>query len=389
MKTTNSMHRINMTVFTSARRNNYVMRWTDPDTSKKQEKSTCTDEWREAMLIAAELADKVLAGATKVSAGDPLWTDFCDEYQTHVNSRRTGGAELNWQTTRRLVEDRSPRQETGISAPRRLSDLTSIWILRWQTRLRELGLSDNSVATYSARLKAALRWAVEYGMLIAAPRIAVDFVNQPRSRAITLEEFERIREAAKLVRPLDWQQWDRFLRGQWHCGFRLAEIAQLSWDATAPIHIDCREKFPIVVMAAAANKKRKPRQRAITPEFWAVCAETPPEARAGLVFPIIVLNGPFAGRQMVTSSIGHLLAGFGEKAGIVTNPETGKFATSHDTRRGFAMHMDSRGLSEIELQKWMDHASSKTTSTFYHTANAQQLAAKVWKDDASEIEVTF
>jgi integrase len=373
MRTTEAMRVCRMTVFKPNRRRHYLMRWLDKETGGWRERTTGTVYQREAIQVAGELARKIVDG---IAIDNPLWTDFCDSYETHVESRRTGRATEPWITTRRWINDRAA--ETKIPKPLYVADVTSVWVLRWQTRLRELGLSENTVASYSARLKIALRWAAEHGMIEKAPRIAVEPIAAPRSRAITLEEFERIQVALKTLRPDDWRQWDRLLRGQWHCGFRISEIVRLSWDDSDPIHIDNRGKFPFVVMAARANKKRKPRLRAITPEFWDVCCETPEHDRRGRVFPILNSLGPLCGQLMSQGRIERQISCFGARAGVVTNTETGKTATSHDTRRGFAVQMDGRGLTLAELQRWMDHADIRTTLTYYRTAEADELAAKLW-----------
>ena len=68
----------------------------------------------------------------------------------------------------------------------------------------------------------------------------------------------------------------------------------------------------------------------------------------------------------------------GKRAGVVTNPDKGKTATSHDIgKRSFLPKIDSR-LTMPEAHKAMGHAKFDTTATFYDTRDAQQLAAKLW-----------
>ena len=382
-----SMQAVKMTVFRPKRRKNYVMRWTDPKTGRRCEETTETHVKRNAYQIAAAKADKVLEDA---AVDDLEWDEFCDLYEKHVIGRRPGRSQEPWQATRRWID--------RLCKPRRLSQVTTVWVTRWQQHLREadirrpkkqpkrkpktpqpplppLHMSENTVASYSARLKAALNWAVKQGYIRSVPTVLVQTEDTPRSRAIVGEEFDRILAAVPKVRPDDTQYWDRFLRGQWHCGFRISEIACLSWDESAPIHIDARGRFPFVAVAAKSNKKRKVRLRAITPEFWAVCQETPPDRRKGLVFPIP--NG--LGGNLSLKRVVKIIAAIGRRAGVVTNPETGKLATSHDTRRGFAVQMDEKGLTLAELQKWMDHADIRTTLTYYRTVEVDRLAAKLWE----------
>jgi integrase len=369
MERLDAMRRIRMTVFKPARRPFYSMRWVDPITGRKREETTRCKSRRSALDVAAEKAAEVLSTGPR----DLWWDDFCELYESQKESRRTGRAKEPWITTKHWIKRFKP--------PRMLSEITSSWVSSWQDRLRNPGklekrkaLSENTVASYSARLRGALRWAKSQGYIDQVPAIAVNVTEAPRSRAITGEEFERILAIVPKVRPADWKQWDRFLRGQWQCGFRISELIRLSWEESAPIHVESGGHFPYVVLAAGSNKKRKQRLRAVTPEFWEVCCETPERCRRGLVFPILRSDG----RQLSAKRICKIIGKFGRKAGVITNTETGKTATSHDTRRGFACQMDGRGLTLSELQRWMDHADIRTTLTYYRTVEAEQLAAKIW-----------
>jgi len=345
-----------MTVFRPARRTHYVLRWTDPATGRRHEKSTKTHRKTEAYQQALVLAGRLASGHR---TGKTWWIDFCGEYERLVEAKRTGRAREPWITTRGWID--------RIGAPRYLEDVTTAWATRWQEALRQAGLSVNTVAGYSARLKAALRWAADQELIPRAPRIKITTEETPRSRGITPEEFERILAVVPDRRPGDTAAWQRLLRGQWESGFRIGELVALSWDLDAPVHLDATGCYPVAMVAARSTKSRHRTARPITPEFWAVCCETPPEARRGPVFPVgLGLNW-----------IGKMLTAFGRLAGVVTNPETGKHATSHDTRRAFTGRMDSK-LTMPELQKWMGHADIRTTLAYYHTADAQTLAEKLW-----------
>ena len=74
---------------------------------------------------------------------------------------------------------------------------------------------------------------------------------------------------------------------------------------------------------------------------------------------------------------------------MITNTETGKAATSHDTRRGFAIHMHNRGSTLTKLQAWMDHADIRTTLAFCRTTEPEELAANDWQRSGAEASVTL
>jgi integrase len=224
-------------------------------------------------------------------------------------------------------------------------------------------------------LRAMLRWAAEQELIARAPIVRVRTEETPRSRGITLEEFERILLAVPKIRPDDAPRWDRLLRGQWHCGFRISEVVELSWDADAPIHLERLGRFPVVSLASRSHKSRKRKIRPISPEFWAVCCETPEAERRGLVFPIPTRRGT----NMTLKTIVRTISAIGTKAGVITNPETGKLATSHDTRRAFIGSLcDKLGLADA--QKWTGPGDIRTILAYYHTRTAEELAAKLWPE---------
>jgi integrase len=362
MPVSDAMRRIRMSVFKPARSPFYKAKWIVPATGFWTERSTKKRNRRDAYSVASEWAEEIIGGRRLDAMS---WGEFCDLYKELVNDRREGRAGEPWRSTKAKI--------TEYGEPRFLNDVTTLWVTKWQEWMRSKELATNTIASHSARLKAALNWAVRQELIPKAPQIRVQVEDAPRSRAITLEEFERILEAVPKIRNQDAAAWNRLLRGQWHCGFRISEVVRLSWDLDAPIHIDDSGRYPVVCLAAKANKARKWRIRPISPEFWAVCSETPKTERHGYVFPLKGRRG-----QMSIKAVIRTISEFGEKAGVITNPETKKLATSHDTRRGFAVQMDTRGLTLAELQKWMDHSSIKTTLTYYRTAEANDLAEKVW-----------
>ncbi|MFZ5831400.1 MAG: tyrosine-type recombinase/integrase, partial [Planctomycetota bacterium] len=219
-----------------------------------------------------------------------------------------------------------------------------------------------------------LRWAVELELLERAPVVKVTIEDRPRSRAMTLEEFERMLRVAEQIEG-EGPQLHRLLRGLWHSGLRIGEIAALSWNADASIRLEDSGKYPVVSMDAAANKSRRNRVRPILPEFWAICCESP--IRKGLVFPVFDASG----QRLGSGRLSELIARVGKAACVITNWQRGKSASAHDIRRAFAVRMDGR-LTLAELQKWMGHSDVSTTLTYYHTADAEALASKLWRAGA-------
>jgi len=362
MNSEDAMAACKMTAFRPRRRKNYVIRWTDPRTHERHERTAGTPVQRKALQLAADMARDIVQDDYRDAFP---WDKFCGRYEQEHLSRLSPKSMESWRTTMYWLSQ--------ISRPAIIQEIDAAFVQRWQNQLRQRVPSEASVAAYSARLKAALNWAVEVGILGQAPKIRASVVDEPRSRAITLEEYERMVMAAEKVRPGDYTAWQRFLAGLWHSGFRLNELRSLSWDAAAPITIDVSGHFPVVRFTAKSHKKRREYLQPVTQEFWDLCCETPQDGRSGPIF--LVPNG--RGGQLSLKRLGRIISTIGDRAGVITNRDTGKRASAHDFRRAFATRME-RVLSPGELQKWMRHADISTTMTYYHHADAQQLAAKVW-----------
>ncbi|KKL63161.1 hypothetical protein LCGC14_2177880, partial [marine sediment metagenome] len=315
---------------------------------------------RAADRFAADLAVEESEGRT----GELRWADFCEAYES---SRR------RWSEKSRESWGIVKKWLGRLGCPATLQGFDSGFCARWQAKLTAKGLSEASVATYGARLKASLNWASEQEMIDRAPRIHVKAYEEPRSREVRLEEFERMLLLLPKVRPRDHPIWDRLLRGFWYSDFRLNELRRLSWNSLAPLWLHVPGDYPMVRIARRGQKSRKSQLQPIVPEFWAVCCETPEDLRRGRVFELP--NGK--GGQLAYRTVQGVIAKIGKRAGIITNSETGKFATVHDLRRGFGTRM-AQYLTLPELAKWMRHKHPKTTTTFYHQADAEQLASKVW-----------
>ena len=352
-----------MTIFRPGRRRNYIARWTDPETQKRQERSLQTHVKREAYQRAGELAQKVVDGIT---LDDPAWLEFCELYEAGHMRQQSEAHQEKWDVVKWRVE--------RIMSSPVLSRITGPRIVVWQQKLRATGITVNTLASYSTYFRAALNWARKHDFLTRTPHIAIKREMKPRSRGITTEEFERILSAVPKVRKNDTHYWDRFLRGLSFVNLRVGELARLSWDVDAPIQIEHVGGYPMIRLAPQAHKSRTNRLQVIQPAFWEVCRETPESERTRLVFPIP--NG--RGGNTTRKRIIRIISDIGKKAGVVTNVDTRKTATSHDIgKKTFVRQIDTH-LTPIEVHKTMGHAHFDTTMQFYETREASVIAAKLW-----------
>jgi len=227
--------------------------------------------------------------------------------------------------------------------------------------------------------------------------VRVNAQEEPRSRAITTEEYERILTKVKQVRPHDHAAWERFLSGLWESGFRLGELMRLSWDADAPITFDHAGQYPKIRFGHRSHKSKKARCLPITRRFWELCCQTPVAERSGPVFLIPNRHGD----QLSIKRVARIIGKMGRQAGVVVDRrhrlvrerieidgrktdqfrlverDVVKYASAHDFRRGFLTRME-RLLSRGELHKWSGHSKLSTVMNYYYHVDLDELSAKVW-----------
>jgi hypothetical protein len=96
-------------------------------------------------------------GSWKPTYNPGSWTDFRERYESEYVS---GLADRTAETICSIfgIVER-------ITNPQKLTDMTASRISAFQAKLREECKSEATIGAYSRHLKAALRWAVEVGML--------------------------------------------------------------------------------------------------------------------------------------------------------------------------------------------------------------------------------
>jgi integrase len=354
-------------IFKKGKRN-LALRWNDPRTRKTVEKSSGTSDRREAERIAALLEQDLQDGFrfNKLS-----WDDFCLRYEKEklvTLSEKSQGA---WVTASNWLEKLMP--------PRYVQDIDASYISLFTAKLREHVANEVSVASYLRVIRAALNWAERMEIIWSAPYIempkrAKGRSSRARSRPIVLEELERILEATKKVRPKDYPQWQRYIRGLYESGLRIGEFHNLSWTPGAPMWMDTTFELPFIQILAEGEKAHQDRFQPVTPQFWELCCETPEEDRRGPVFPLRKPGGGLFG----CSRACHVIINIGRSSNVVTDPATGKTATSHDIGRRALTSRLGAILSQAELATWMRHESVDTTMGYYYRAEAMALARKVW-----------
>lgn len=243
------------------------------------------------------------------------------------------------------------------------------------------GVADSTLKGYLATLRAALSWAKSAGYLDEIPKMP----KLPRAakakakgRPLTDKEFVALlRSVRGIVGRAAARSWRRLLIGMWLSGLRLAEALELSWDDQTRIWLDTTSgPFPLLGIAAEAEKGFQNRLMPITPDFGRWILKTPAERRTGPVFPLVkarykdVMNSDHASK--VITKIG--------RASGVKVSASGKFASAHDLRRTFGLRWSQKRYP-AELQQMMRHENIQTTMAYYAVSSATDLAARLWASE--------
>lgn len=361
----------------------WVMRYLDPTTNRHVQKSARTSNKKEAQKLAAQWEADLKEGRY-AAPSKTTWEQFRKRYTEEKLCELAEGTGVKVDGVFNQIEE--------IVNPEKLRDLTPDRISFFARKLREMGRSENTIASTLATLRAALNWAADVaGMLTKAPKIPrpqrATKSDVMRGRPITLEEAERMLEkvpavlqgkqpnppAAEVV-----ESWRFLLQGLWWSGLRLGEAMILQWgdELGADFAVDVSGEFPMFRIKAEGEKGNKDRILAAAPEFGEMLETVPADARAGFVFNPIDAKGKRATQDVVCRTI----TAIGKAAKVVVDRkkksdgrEVVKFGSAHDYRRSFGERW-SRIVMPPILMELMRHESIETTLKFYVRRDAESTA---------------
>ena len=376
------MHDIKVHVVDYGRKCLY-MRYTDPITGKQKARSTGVPRTRQpkadmtaAVRVAAKWEHDLREGRFKTPS-KITWIEFRHRYEDEVLPGLAKNTGSKASATFNAVE--------RILSPEKLASLTAGRISHFQSRLRDDGLAESSIASHLRHLKAAVRWANRVGLLTEVPKIDMPRrakgSRKMKGRPITGEEFDRLLEKVpEVVGEAAAESWRHYLRGLWWSGLRLRESLELWWDRDDKLRVDLTGKYAMLHIPAELEKGHQDRLLPIAPEFAEFLMATPEDERHGPVFAPRPIR-PERSRRLGARQVGAIVSKIGRAAGVKvhTDLSTGKVkhATAHDLRRSFGERWATRVMPQT-LMELMRHESIETTLKYYVGRNAATTAAVLY-----------
>lgn len=345
----------------------FEAQWRDPVTGRLRTESTGFERRRDAERRAGQIEREVNAGTYRREKLT-LWAAVADRYEAEVMTARAEKTGHKWLATRRAVEARI--------GPKALGAVDGSAISEMQSTMRRDGLSEATIKSHMATLRAFLRWSTNMGFLPAAPHIEMPKrTAKMKGRPITAEEFERmLGSVAAVVGERDAPGWKTLLKGLWVSGLRLGEALRLTWHE-GPLAVSMVTDKPRLIIQPLQDKSTKARLLPLAPEFWEFLRAIDPAHRRGNVFTVGKGRNPDIRRIDVVSKT---ICEIGKKAcvKVLEDGDRIKWASAHDLRRAFGQRWAARLLPQ-QLQELMRHESIHTTMTFYAGRNADAVEAAV------------
>lgn len=344
------------------------LRYTDPVTGKRFERSSGTMNMKLAQRAAGELqAELNASGLTRklVMSWGEFREDFFENYVDHLSDGYGGNVAGTF------------NQVEATMKPDKLSRVTAAWLKRFKTLMVKAGKPEATIHKYLQHLKTALKWAVDQEYIKEVPKFpsqkrkAASKKKHMKGRPVTTEEFERMLAACK------YPSVQHLMKGLWLSGLRLGEALSLTWDQWGDgirIEIDGDDVF--LLIDAEDQKNRETELYPVVDEFSQFLLQTPPEARQGYVF-----NPQRSGNKAShrVDTVSDWIVDVGVKANVKVDMRkhrrTGEmvpsFASAHDLRRAFGQRW-AQIVPPMILRDLMRHSSVETTEKYYVGVNAKK-----------------
>jgi len=286
-----------------------------------------------------------------------LIESYLAELAMRAAPRSIKNAEIHF---RRLQEDLRLKVVRDISRPA---------LLRWRQQKSKEGLSNSTINAGIDYLQAALRHAIQHGILAVNPiqglaKLSTAAPHRRRiARALTEWEAHKLVQAAgERDRERGGYPFDPMLRAQIVGGARYGELTRATWGDLDPERGSLR-------LRAETTKSRKQRLVALDAATFEAILALPAAYRAihGVgprpSTPIFLQR---SGEPWPANTKRYLyeLHGLLEIAGIEKIDATGRRVHCHALRRTAATRLYRAGANPLAIQRILGHADARTTTGY-------------------------
>ena len=340
------------------------------EAGRQVERKGCSDKRAtETMAAAAEAeAAKIRQGfITKAEAGAK--TAAAKPIQEHLDAfhadQLARGLTLKHAD---LVRARNVRllDDAGVD---RLPDLTGDRINIALGKMRDAGLSAQSLTHHVRSIKSWVAWLVRGNRLTANPLVAVKTFNAKADRrhvrrALTPDEASRLVAAAEAgvkVKGMTGLERAWCYRLALGTGFRVSELATLT-----PQSFHLGDDPPTVHLAASASKNRRPSDQPL------------PKTLAGAIGPWLATLPPLKPifPRLPVKEAARMLRHDLDAANIAYETDSG-LADFHSLRGAFISNLVASGASVKACQQLARHSTAALTFDVYAKVNIHDTAGAV------------
>lgn len=374
-------------------RDQFTLRWDDPKTGRRRQRTVDaknrTEAYKAAGALASELQENggTLAGESKER---PSWDAFCERYRSSYLVHTSATNQAKWRKVVTTCDEEFA--DRRISKPM-LADITAEFLESVSTRMHNEGNKPSTVKSKMDTLQSGLNWAASLGLMDAIKALrergrVERRESEMRGRPLTLEEVERMQAQARKHPTIGRyaESWEHLLQGLYLGGLRISEALGLHEsrrDRHRPLGLETSKP---AIAFVSSQKNRRDQVVAIAPDFAEFLRES--KTVEGWYFNP---RGP-KGRYTTAGAVSRIVSELGQAAKIVVEPgetpEKARYATAHDLRRTFAQRWAAKVMPDT-LQHLMRHSSYDTTKKFYVGRDSDSAAgaiAEAWERSPGIVE---
>lgn len=344
----------------------YYLKWRDPLAphptylTRQTDIETRSQKGERAASRLASSLEKQLNDAFRKPDSGTTWEQFQAMYKSERLPHTSKDNQTKWRCAAAIFDEVWPEHVYGVLM---LEEVTPRLLMHVEAEMRRR-LSQGSVLSYSATLRAGFSWAAKIGLMPMLPGRPPETEEQQlpamRLTPIVLESLEKMEAVAgKVAGKAHAKGIADYIRCLWLCGGRLIDPLWMH-----AFRVDCHH--PIVLdgerpmFGWVARQKNKRDQIARVTLDFAAWVKPRCESRDWLFNPTSE-HGRIESKHQLST----LIAEIGAKAKIIAEPSVQKTATAKHFRSSFVTRWSRRGMPIEQISAMVRHANIETTRKYY------------------------